>query len=70
MKIRPKGVEFFHADTQADRQTDRQKYMTQLRVAFLSFLNASLKPHGIEVSVASVSASLSTSTVQALKVVL
>jgi hypothetical protein len=36
MKIRPVGAELFHADGQADGQTD----MTKLIVAFRNFANA------------------------------
>jgi hypothetical protein len=36
MKIRPMGVEYFHADGRTDRQTD----MTKLILAFHNFANA------------------------------
>jgi hypothetical protein len=41
MKIRPGGVDFFHADRQTDRQTD----MTKLIVDFRSFANAPRNSH-------------------------
>jgi len=37
MKVRPVAAEVFHTDGRVDRQTDRQKYMTKLTVAFRSF---------------------------------
>jgi hypothetical protein len=40
MKIRPVEAELFHADRQADRQTD----MTKLRVGFRKFINAPKHP--------------------------
>jgi hypothetical protein len=39
MKIRPIGVDLFHAERQANRQTD----ITKLIVAFLNFANAPKK---------------------------
>jgi hypothetical protein len=44
MKIRPVGVELFHADRRTHRQTD----MTQLRVAFRNFANGSKNDYSLD----------------------
>jgi hypothetical protein len=35
MKISPIGAELFHADGRKDRQRERQKYITNLMIAFV-----------------------------------
>jgi hypothetical protein len=40
MKIRPVETELFHADGRTERQTDRQTYLSNLRVASRTFINA------------------------------
>jgi len=51
MKIRPVGVELFHADGQTNRQTD----ITKLIVAFLNFSYAPKKKHQSQYLVAKTS---------------
>jgi len=40
MKIRPVGVELFHADGRTDRQTEIRTDLTKLTVTFRNFANA------------------------------
>jgi hypothetical protein len=45
MKIRPVGVELFHADGQTGGQTEGRTDMTNLIVAFRNFVKAPNKIH-------------------------
>jgi len=43
MKIRPVGVELFHADRRTDEKTDRWTDIIKLIVTFWNFVNAPTK---------------------------
>jgi hypothetical protein len=47
MKVRPMEAEVFNANTQTDRQTNKQTDMTKLTVDFRNFVKATKAPFAV-----------------------